>query len=246
MTLDNPALPLLNQHENVEEVRKFFNQWALYQKIVDHNYLGHKEAYSTFGEFLREHFARSFSLIDLGSGDASFMARILQGMKISSYEAVDISPVALSLASKNMCSVEGEKIFTNDDFFRLIQKKRRPADVIWIGLSLHHLPFDQKSHLISQCRRSLTSEGLLMIYDPVLKEGESRDQFVQRWWAFCQSQWMALSFEEKNSIYEHVRSADFPETLSTYKNLGKTCGFSHVSSVFVDCSGIYEIIVFKK
>lgn len=246
MPLNRPTPSLLHPRENVEEVRQFFDHWALYQKIAGHNYLGHQEAYSKLREVLKTRLSLGFSLIDLGCGDASFMASILKDTAIQRYDGVDISSEALSLARKNMAVIQAQKSFTQEDFCAFVQKGSSSAEVIWIGLSLHHLSLEQKSSFIARCFKVLTKKGFLMIYDPMLKESESRKQFVERWWGVCQSRWTALTPDEKDAIHQHVQSADYPETLSTYQTIGKTHGFQRVASIFAENSGIYETVVFEK
>jgi len=49
-----------SEMQNAEVVREFFNQWALYRKVVDANYLFHLEAMASLSEWLDGRVLRSF------------------------------------------------------------------------------------------------------------------------------------------------------------------------------------------
>lgn len=48
----------------------FNNQWILYQKILNNNYMGHQEIYDILHEFLLSNFQKPFKMLELGCGDA--------------------------------------------------------------------------------------------------------------------------------------------------------------------------------
>ena len=76
----------------------FQREWRLYRKMVDHNYLFHREAYGHLRRVLLEDAARPFRFLDLACGDASATVRALEGTEIASYCGVDLSAEALDLA----------------------------------------------------------------------------------------------------------------------------------------------------
>lgn len=61
--------------EQVEEAVGFFKEWQLYSKVLAQNYLYHREVYAQLHEFLVTRLNRPFTLLDLGCGDAGFVAR---------------------------------------------------------------------------------------------------------------------------------------------------------------------------
>jgi len=80
----------------VTEVREFFNAWAIYRKVLANNYMHHREIYQAVTELLAEQWeTRPFKLLDLGCGDASFLAQALQGRAIQHYTGFDLSDPAL-------------------------------------------------------------------------------------------------------------------------------------------------------
>ncbi len=69
---------------------EFFNhQWQLYQKILNNNYMGHREIYRILHEFLARYSPKPFKMIDLGCGDASFVAQALMNTTITFYQGID-------------------------------------------------------------------------------------------------------------------------------------------------------------
>jgi len=230
--------------ENTEEVRAFFTQWKTYQCIMEHNYLRHREAYAALHQFLLGHFQKPFSVLDFGCGDAAAMADALHGTKVHQYEGVDFSAVALRLAEKNMEKIRCRRNFLCEDFSVVARKTEARADLLWIGLSFHHLSASQKTEFVGFCRRILGTSGYFLCFEPVLAEGESRPQFLERWWSACQAQWTALTAKEREDIRRHVFSADFPETISFLEQIGHQHGFRRVESLFCDPDRLYQLVCF--
>ncbi|MDD5644099.1 MAG: class I SAM-dependent methyltransferase [bacterium] len=243
---DKHQTPENTKGENTKEVKAFFEKWDTYRKAMDNDYAGHIEAYKALGDFLKTNIDKPFSIFDLGCGNAEFMAQSLKNTLIQRYEAVDISESVLELAEKNMSHLNCEKYFFPGDFINVIHNRETSFDVIWIGLSFHHLSYRQKEKLLERCSSLLTKGGYFIIFDPVSYDNETLENFRKRWWNTCHLYWNALTHEEKLSIKEHVDSADFPESLSTYKGIGGKYGFSEVESVFIDPTEIYQIIYFQK
>ncbi len=232
--------------ENIKEVKVFFEKWDTYRKAMDNDYAGHMEAYKALGDFLKTSIDKPFAIFDLGCGDADLMAQSLKNTLIQRYEAVDVSDDILGLAKKNMAHLNCEKYFIPGDFTNVIHKHNGPFDVIWIGLSLHHLSLKQKEELLNKCSSLLSKDGYFIIFDPVLYDDETLEGFRKRWWKTCQLYWNALNHEEKLSIKEHVDNSDFPESLAVYRALGKKYNFTEVESIFTDPTEIYQVIYFQK
>lgn len=232
--------------ENTKAIKEFFDHWNLYHKIMQHNYMSHRQVYGVLHGFLVRNFSeKSFSLLDLGCGDAEFMSGALSGTRIRAYTGVDISDVALTLAGKNMRRLSCRKLFICRDFFRAIRRPWR-ADVIWMSLAFHHLRLRQKADFFMQCKKICAPKGYLILYEPTLREGKDRNDFLKRWWSFCSKRWRTLTARELLLIKKHIREDDFPERFSTYACLARKAGFAHARQVYADRSGINKIMVFYK
>ena len=121
-----------------EAVHAFFSQWDIYRLCIEHNTLHHREV----GEILRrELLARTepFTFLDLACGDAYLTAAALSGTKVSSYTGVDFSSPAIALAAEKTATLHHPRRFHEQDFTHFLSDNNETFDVIYLGLSLHHL-----------------------------------------------------------------------------------------------------------
>src|SRR5664279_3324047 len=93
-------------NDAVAEVGEFFTGWEIYRKVLENNYMYHKEIYQAVGMLLHQQFAHQpFKMLDLGCGDACYLANALQGTTISHYTGFDLSDPALALAADNIATL---------------------------------------------------------------------------------------------------------------------------------------------
>jgi SAM-dependent methyltransferase len=227
--------------EDAVRVRQFFDQWHVYKRVVALNYLHHREAYAALAEALGR-FDRPFSFLDLGAGDAAWTSQILRGRPLARYEAVDLSPVALGLARENFPQVDFETAFTVGDFCDVLRSGTSTEDVIFIGLSFHHLPLADKEALLPVIRRRLAEKGSFLCYEPINEEGESRSQVLERWWQEVLRTWTELTPDELSAVQEHVFGNDYPESCATYLRIAKEAGFAETRVLYRDPQSLYAVI----
>jgi ubiquinone/menaquinone biosynthesis C-methylase UbiE len=227
--------------EQVEEVEAAFKQWRLYAKIENLNYLHHREAYALLGQFLRS-ISRPFSLLDLGCGDARFITQALEGTSISHYVGVDLSQMALALAKKNLSALKCDHSLMEKDYYEVASEADLKADVIWMGLTFHHLPQLQKAKFLHSARTILPDDGYLMMYEPTLLEDENRDQFMERCVRLWKSSWGGLTAKEMEKTRDHVINHDFPEKLTTLEQMGRQQGFSGLSRLYQNPEKIFTLV----
>jgi SAM-dependent methyltransferase len=232
--------------ENTEEVKGFFANWSFYQKIMAHDYLFHREVYGILQNFLEKNFDLDFSLLDLGCGDGSFMGPALKTTRIKQYYGVDLAPEALALARNNLAVLDCEQTYIQGDLFTVTQHLEISVNVVWVGLSLHHLPQVQKERFLEFSFQRLAKDGCLLTFEPTALNNEDRQTYIERWCHVCQTEWTALSARERKEAQEHVQAADFPESFSTLEKLGLNLGFSQVRSLFTDPDNLYCFICFDK
>ncbi len=225
----------------MEGVEAVFKQWQLYAKMEELNYLHHREVYSLLGQFLSRR-SRPFTLLDLGCGDAGFMAKALAGTTIARYTGVDLARMALTLAAKNLARLHCEHILMENDFYSVVSETEIKAEVIWIGLSFHHLPQPQKVKFLGLARKILPDDGYLLMYEPTLLEDESREEFLERWERMSKNLWVNLTAAELAKIHDHVFNHDFPEKLSTLDHMARQQGFSSLSLLYQDPEKICTLV----
>jgi SAM-dependent methyltransferase len=236
------------RERDAEAVRDFFNGWSLYRRIVDNDYLYHRsvrEALASWLDAWVKQGERSFSFLDLGCGDAEFSSGILKGRPLRSYTGIDLSPVALDLAANNTRELPVPCRLQAGDFITTISTLPESYDIIYIGLSLHHLSRSEKEYFFVELRRKLISGGVLLVFDPVLTPGETRNSYMGRWVDNAQWSWSALSVEEIEGAVQHVTTSDFPEEITTLNRMAVAAGFKPAEILFTDRTDFYALMAFQ-
>jgi SAM-dependent methyltransferase len=235
------ASPLLDE----QAIQTFRDQWQVYSKVVDNDYLSHEAVRAVLHRELVTNVNRPFRFLDLACGDARLTVAALQGTPVIHYHGIDLSAPALAMASETVetlvCPVELEQ----EDFVSAMRRRPEPADVVWIGLALHHLQTPDKQALMREIRAVVGDSGGFLIYEPVRNEGESRPAYLDRFEQINHSAWAALTPDEWAIMLAHVRAADFPEPPSVWAQLGRDAGFPDVCDLFTDPTGFYTVFCFR-
>ena len=80
----------------------FLEQWQVYRKMVDNDYLFHRAAYDCLHRHLRDEVTGPFRFLEAACGDAGMSTEALLGTKVSAYHGIDISKQALEIAERNL------------------------------------------------------------------------------------------------------------------------------------------------
>lgn len=226
-----------------ETVRSFFTNWDIYKLCIEHNTLFHREV----GAILRARLsARTapFAFLDLACGDATLTAAALRGTPVSRFTGVDFSAPALSLATQNTRELGCPCEFLEADFAGYLRSATGAFDVIYLGLSLHHFGRDEKRDLVRQIFRIAAPGGEFYLYEPILHGGESREGCLARWKALMDSRYEAFPQTARDALWEHVSTADRPETVAEYVAAAKEAGFSGGDVLFTDPKSTYSLMSF--
>ena len=221
----------------------FEQQWQLYRKVVDNNYLFHREAYARLHRILIDETLHSFRFLDIACGDARATVEALRGTAVAHYHGIDLSQPALDLASEALAELTCPVVLEQRDFVESLSDRPEHADVAWIGLSLHHLLTPAKLDLMRAIRGVVGNRGLLLIYENTSPDGEDRDTWLRRW-DRQKSSWSALTTAEWDAMTAHVRAADFPETASQWHSLGREAGFGKVRELFAAPTDLFRMYCF--
>ena len=219
-------------------LEQFQKQWATYQKMVDHDSLGHKEVGAILHAALAA-LTEPYNFLDIACGDAGQMKRALQGTKARHYRGIDLSVPALELAAKNLADAPFAVELDNGNFVEALTKHPKPTDAAWCGLSIHHLSTNGKRKLLEAICGS--TRDFLMIYEPTLAEGEDRETYLERFRRVNRPAWSFLTPEEWAQVDRHVTACDLPESAATWLALGREAGFATASQIFFDPTGIYGL-----
>ncbi len=230
-----------------EEATQFFRtQWAAYRRLVDANYAHHREAYGTLNRLLLNEVDRPFWFLDLACGDAKESVGALVGTQIKHYHGVDLSPQALEMAAQNLEALDCEVDLEQADFVEAIRKRPEPADVVWFGLSLHHLETSDKREIKREIHEAMAEGGRFLIFEPAMRQGESREAWLDRIEKIIRTRWTALSTDEHDTLVQHIRKCDLPETVSGWQALGREAGFREARLLFRPPDDLFAVICFDK
>ena len=224
---------------------QFAKAWGTYQKIVDHDYAGHREVYGILHRILAHEMPGPFRFLDLACGDARGVVGALAGTRVCHYHGVDLSRPALDLAARALEALDCPVELDQRDFVAAMADRPEPADLVWIGLSLHHLESPDKEVIMREALGVLGGTGAMVIYEPTCREGESREAYVERFAATTKTRWRALDPAEWRSIEEHVARCDLPETPTGWQRLARDAGFTRTEELFTAATDLYRMFRFR-
>jgi ubiquinone/menaquinone biosynthesis C-methylase UbiE len=221
----------------------FQEEWQIYRKVVDNNYLFHREAYGVLHDLLLEEMPAPFRFLDIACGDASATVGALAGTQVAHYRGIDLSEPALALAETALRALPCPFELTRADFVAALRERSITTDVAWIGLSLHHLERPQKRDLMADARIVVGETGKLIVYENASPLPETRTAWMQRW-DLQRPDWRAFSDREWDSIAGHVHANDHPEAHVTWLDLGREAGFGRVRCLYECPTQLFRLYVF--
>ena len=227
------------------DVREFFSQWDIYRLCIEHNTLHHREVEECLREELG-HRRTPFRFLDLASGDATITARALTSAPVASYTAVDFSAPALALAEGNTAALDCPREFLEVEFTNFLRIRDGIFDVIYLGLSLHHLGREEKREAMTHLHRLLAPGGVFCMFEPILHGGESRDECLARWHRHMDGPYDAFPAAAREAVWDHVRTFDHPESLDEYFDSARAAGFAGGEVLFQDQGNFYALMRFTR
>jgi len=237
--------PLRNGHSPEEVTEIFRRHWDIYRKVVENDYMSHKAAYGRLREIINGTFGRPFSFADLACGDAYWSSRCLAETQVDEYTGIDLSEWALELAEKELDKIRAPRRLITGDFEEFDKYMDSPPDVVWVGISVHHLVTDEKERFMKKVRASLPEGGLFLIYEPTFIEGEDGTTYLGRFEDVVKRNWTGLTPGELDTVFDHVRKSDLPELPSKWISLGRDAGFSTAEAVYTDPTNLYTVFKYS-
>ena len=222
----------------------FQEEWQVYRKVVDNNYLFHREAYAALHEVLAGEMTVPFRFLDVACGDASATIGALAGTKVHHYHGIDLSDAALALAATTLAGLPCSFELTRRDFVEALREPGLSADVAWIGLSLHHLRRPEKLALMGNARQIVGDTGKLLLYENTSPEPETRAAWMTRW-DLQRADWHAFSESEWHAISNHVHANDYPEAHATWLELGHDAGFGRARCLYECPTQLFRLYCFN-
>lgn len=179
------SLPL-TQDDNTALFRK---AWTLYDALSEKNYMFHREIYAQITTLLQQRHAQGpYHLLDLGCGNARFLAPCLKAAPPASYDGVDLSASALDEARTYLNGIANTAIH-HKDMLKAVEDTDSAFDVIFTGFAVHHLDAADKQRLFTACAERLAPGGQFILVDVVREEGQSREHYLDGYLNCMRTQW---------------------------------------------------------
>lgn len=221
-----------------------FEEWRAYEKLVENDYMSHARFFQRVEDEVKRRYGKPIAILDLGCGDASPIRDVLKRLDVECYCGVDKSVSVLAKAEINLALLDIPYRLYAGDVLDVLQSLPEQYDLIVASYTFHHLGArETKERVLRECRRVLSPNGLMVVIDVFLREGESREAYLHRWEGNARSAFTDLDEEEMTTLIDHVWSCDFPESLSTYDELGTRAGYDRVVSLAED--GFNRLVVLE-
>lgn len=232
--------------EDIKTVAAYFNEtWHDYKTYVADNRLCHQELFATLNNFLQEHMEnRPFSFVDVGCGDGSSIAPILQQYHLKKYIGIDIANDVLKTAPTHLAQLDCEKEFIFDDMTHAIKHIRPPIDVIFSSYTVHHLSYQDKVDFIYNCKNKLVPGGFFIMVDGILEENQTRDEWLIGYEEYYKTIYPGITQEELDHCLKHPRTSDFPEHISTFEKIAQTTKWANFQVLAQ--IGLLTFMVYRK
>ena len=226
------------------DVQAGFEKWRVFEKARKANRMHHAEAYDTLLHSLAETFSTPPRVLDLGCGDARDMARVLRFVPVESYTGVDNDSDVLERARESLSGVAIPVNLILGGYEEALNQPPDSYDVIWLGLFLHHLPRVRKEAFFARARTLLRPGGAVIAHDPVLEDGETRQDYIARLSKSCRSGWPELTDDEKEMMTRHWGQHGRQESASTLGAIALGAGFSSFEELWADSDRFYAVLAF--
>lgn len=209
-------------------VEVFLKSWTLYQDIIAHNYMFHREisaaarsALSALkpGEALR--------VLDLGCGDASMVLPLLSADRVARYIGCDLSQPALDIARTQLDAQQIPNQLICDDML-LVASELPDAcvDVVFSSYAIHHLNAINKQRILDDIARVLVPGGCFVLIDIFREPDEDRAAYMRNYMGVVREGWINLSAESRDLVIDHATEYDFPEHPTFYETQCCANGFA--------------------
>ena len=187
----------------------------------------HEEIYAEIFDLLKQRTDHGqYRMLDLGSGNARFLAPALTRCPPKHYQGVDLSEAALEEAKGYLAGLP-DVVLTHGDLLEAAETTVSKWDVIFTGYAVHHLTPEDKARLFQAAGGCLSDGGRLLMVDVVREEGQSREDYLDEYLRFMRESWTRVPPDQLEEACAHVTSYDFPESLATLNTMAKTSGLNH-------------------
>ncbi|HEX3601488.1 MAG TPA: class I SAM-dependent methyltransferase [Lacipirellulaceae bacterium] len=217
--------------QSFSRVKEVFEQWAMYDAVVQANYMHHVELVAALGDWARKQ-TEPLRIVDLGCGDAWLATHAFRDANVASYRAVDVSESAVDLAREHTAIWQGRAEMSAGNLAEFLRDlPANSANVILASYTIHHFSSDAKTSLIADCHRVLAADGTFIWVDAVRRDDESREGYIDRLTSVMERDWPALTPDQRAKACAHVRESDYPETGRWMQDQVAAAGFQRAATI---------------
>jgi ubiquinone/menaquinone biosynthesis C-methylase UbiE len=213
-------------------VKSVFEQWAMYDAVVRHDYMRHAELARALAAWANS-FGLPLRIVDLGCGDAELAASAFKKANIEHYFGIDLAESSIERARARVAIWPGRADLASGNLAETLHRlPNQSANVALASYSLHHFSTNDKLTLINDIHRLLEPSGAFLWIDIVRNDNESRQEYIDRITHAMTHDWVGLAPEQRQLGVNHVRQSDFPETRSWMLEHVQSAGF-HVGDTLL-------------
>ena len=216
---------------NAQAHEFFIDHWTVYRKVVDGNYMFHREIYSEVEQQLAATPGQPLRLLDLGCGDAGQIAPRLARLNLSGYVGVDLSAVALDWARRNLADLRCPVELREAEMLDWLQCDTGHYDAIFSSFALHHLQTAEKQAFLRRCQERLIPGGRFLLVDVMRNDDQTLPAYLEAYCGMMEHEWRGLNRQELDFIIDHVRGNDVPETVTATRNMTLAAGFTRADAL---------------
>jgi ubiquinone/menaquinone biosynthesis C-methylase UbiE len=219
---------MTNSTNDLSAVSVFMKSWRVYQDIIEHNYMFHREISDAVRQALASYRPNEqLRILDLGCGDGSMTLPLVSADRIATYIGCDLSKPALDIAQAQIKARAISARLYCDDMLNIAHEQRDNSfDLIYSSYAIHHLNGIEKQQMVEDIARVLKPGGLFVLIDVFREPTEDRAAYMKHYMGHLRLTWTELSPESQALVVNHATDYDFPETPHFYEMLCQKHGFS--------------------
>ena len=219
-----------------ESLSIFERSWQTYHQLVAHDLMHHhalgQALEQRLGAWLAERQAAglsaSLAMADLACGDLTTLAPLVRRLPLRQLEGVDAAAGVLPQAEARLGPVPYPCHWRAMDLLVWAEsgadRSCGPWDLITCLFGLHHLADADKWRFLDLVFRQLAPGGRLLIGDIFRLPGESRQAYLERYWARVNS-WTVLVEPSRKLVIDHMASSDYPAEGEQFAAMAESLGW---------------------
>ena len=214
----------------------FERSWQTYHQLVAHDLMHHH----ALGQALERRLLASLverqaaglpvplAMADLACGDLTTLAPLLRRLPLKQLEAVDAAAGVLPQAEARLGPVPFPCQWRAMDLLLWAECGAESSsgtwDLITCLFGLHHLADADKWRFLELVPRQLAPGGRLLIGDLFRQPAETRQQYLERYWARVNS-WSVLLPPSRRLVIDHMASSDYPAEGEQFAAMAESLGW---------------------